>query len=165
MLNASCAKEMASAQGNQSRVKAAKKCEDETVFKNDTVEFLQKAEKEKAVAEVEKSLTQCLGISAKCAKEVSPRVVLKVKMSGIAGLQQKCKDVVTKLKETNQTEESKKCEAKSGKTMLNEVLQQNLEGAMDTAEHALHSCKDVAAPCDFQLAPMLVMGLMQKIVI
>merc|ERR1712146_201321 len=74
MLTASCAKEMASAQGNQSRVKAAKKCEDETVFKNETVEFLQKAEKEKAVAEVEKSLTQCLGISAKCAKEISPRV-------------------------------------------------------------------------------------------
>merc|ERR1719238_2493934 len=59
-------------------------------------------------------------------------------------------------------ESEKACQDKTAKGMAQQLVQRNMDGALTAAQKGLHECHKVEGPCDFQLAPVLVMNLLQQ---
>lgn len=157
-VNSTCAKEMEQVSSNQAQFAKSHECEAKTGYSTKAVDALRDAKPEGALGFVEKTFHECAGISADCAKQVAPGVVLKMRLSGVA-ISDSCKKVAGS--QTAPKENSEACRQNMTQGMTGSLQKQDLDGAMSAAQHGLHSCQKIEAPCDFQLAPVVVMQMLQ----
>lgn len=165
-LSEKCGKEMLELQMNATRFKQAKACEESknSSYVQQTFDALQRADKAAALAAAATSFHKCAGLSATCAKEVAPQVVLKFRLSG-ATVSKSCAQAGEKraAAEAHSVDRKEPCQENTTRAMIQDLGRQDLEAAMDAAQLGLATCAKIEHPCDFQLAPILVMQLMQVV--
>lgn len=166
--SSACGKELLAIQLNATRAASAETCEAQAGRTGLAVKALQHADKLAALRLAEQAYRDCMGLSASCAKEVAPQLVQKLRLSGMA-VTQNCSIAVTNVtvmqpEEDSEADQSdlknKRC-SKGLVAMVNERLrQQDIDGALIRAQNGLGICNGINRPCDFQLAPALVLRLM-----
>jgi len=110
----------------------------------------------------------CMSLIDGCAKELAPHVVQKLQLSGMA-VTQNCSAAIANItviqtvggSESDESNiKNKRC-TNTVMAMVNKRLRhQYIDGAMIVAQHGLGICYGIKSPCDFQLAPALVLRLM-----
>jgi hypothetical protein len=164
-MSQACAKEMFTLRMNESRFKSAKACEESTGYMNHTLEALRHADEHAALTAATAFHQECAGLSPTCAKEVAPHVVMNFRLSGLT-ISEVCGEAGKKSTEAEakgKPSEKKPCQENTTKAMVKGLRSKDMEATLDAAEHGLASCAGIEHPCDFQLAPVLVMQLVQAI--
>jgi hypothetical protein len=163
-LTETCAKEMQELQTNTSRTEHAKACESNTSHVQHAIEALQRADKQAALTATQTSFRECGGLTESCAKEVAPQVVLKLRLSG-ATIEQTCATTAENASHGQEqpSAEMEKCQQNTTMSMVQGLQKQDLETSLDAAQHGLAHCFEIEHPCDFQLAPILVMHLLEAV--
>lgn len=162
-LSKTCAAEMQELTSNATRTEKAKACEQNTSHVQKAMEALQKADKPAALAATTTSFRECGGLTESCAKEVAPQVVLKLRLSG-AAIEEKCAKVAQEQSQKQtQSLDQEDCQKNTTTGMVQGLQHQDLDASMDAAQHGLAKCFKVEPPCDFQLAPILVMHLLEAV--
>jgi len=161
-----CSKELFAIRMNATRAALAENCEAKADRTGRTVEALQHADTAAALRLAELAYRGCMSLSDRCAKEVAPQLVQKLRLSGMA-VTQNCSAVVTNVTELEGNSEADESNIKN-KRCSKEVIarvnarlrNQDIDGAMIVAQTGLGVCHGIKRPCDFQLAPALVLRLM-----
>lgn len=156
-----CQEEMQKMMKDQETMQKAQKCEQTSGHAQAAVKFLEGADSKGAQAEVEKLFKECAGLSDMCAKQVAPDIVLKMRLSG-AAVSEQCVSTARTLMQKEPTKEQQTCQETTMKGMVQNLEKQDLEGAMATAQKGLQDCNQVKHPCDFQLAPVLLLDLLSQ---
>jgi hypothetical protein len=160
-LSPECQKEMAARLQDRKVMAKAQACEQKEASVKTAIANLRNGDVKSAESAVEATFSKCAKLSEKCAKQVAPSVVMKLRLSGMA-VEQKCLKVAKdKVQTTKRDAKWKACQKSTAKDMAASLQKQDMNGAMMAAQHGLGTCYDVKHPCDFQLAPMLVMQLVQ----
>jgi len=154
-----CLREMEVLAVNRSRVEISRKCEDAKGYTKHAIAALQHANATDALAAIENTFHECGALSVQCAKEMAPDVELKMRLSGVT-VESQC---AKKAQEAQSKMSSKggHCQENATKSMVNELAKENLDGALNAAMNGLSTCNSLGSPCDYQIAPILVMQLMQ----
>jgi len=159
-LSSVCLRQMEVLAVNRTRVEMSRKCEDEKGYTKHAIAALQHANATNALTAIEKTFHECGALSIECAKEMAPEVELKMRLSGLtveSQCAQKARDAQAKMASTK----GGHCQENATKSMVKELAKQNLDGAMNAAMGGLSKCNSLASPCDYQIAPILVMEVMQ----
>lgn len=155
-----CEREMMGLMLNRSRALSSRACETKGNFSQHAIEKLQKSDLAAAFTFIEKTFHECGGLSKECAAMTAKDVELKMRLSGVA-IEKQCMEAAHKMKSKEGKEhKSHPCEDNATKSMVGELAKDDLEGAMLAAQRGLHMCNAISTPCDFQLAPMLAMEVM-----
>jgi len=156
-----CQKEMMTKMKDKKVMAKAQACEQKENGAKAAIAKLQDGDVKGAESAVGVTFSKCGGLSEKCAKEIAPSVVMKLRLSGMA-VEPKCMKVAKEeVKTTKYDDKWKACQKNTIEGMVNSLQQQDMNGAMLAAQGGLGKCHGVKHPCDFQLAPMLVMQLIQ----
>jgi len=166
--SSACGKELLAIRLNATRVALAETCESQADRTGLAVTALQHADKAAALRVAELAYRGCMSLSDGCAKELAPQLVQKLQLSGMA-VTQNCSAAVANItviqpEGGSESDESnlknKRC-TKEVMAMVNKRLRhQDIDGATIVAQHGLGICYGIKSPCDFQLAPALVLRLM-----
>lgn len=159
-LSQKCEREMELLAVNRTRVEMSRKCEEQNGYTKHAIAALQHANATDAMVSIEKTFRECGALSVDCAKEMAPEVELKMRLSGITVESQcakKAREAQSKMAKGN----AGHCQENATKSMVNELAKENLDGAMAAAMGGLSTCNSLGSPCDYQIAPILVMQLMQ----
>lgn len=157
-----CQKEMMAKMKDKKVMAKAQACEQKQNAAKAAIAKLQDGDAKGAESAVEVTFSKCGGLSETCAKQIAPSVVMKLRLSGMA-VEQKCMKVAKEeVKTTKYDDKWKACQKSTIKGMVDSLQQQDMNGAMLAAQGGLSKCHGVEHPCDFQLAPMLVMQLIQS---
>jgi len=154
-----CTEQLMALRMNETRLSEAQSCEEKAAYTEQATAALKLADQAAALVAVESAYHRCMGLSQTCAKQVAPHLLTKVRFSGVA-ITQQCKTVAGAVKPGVDTNV---CERNMTTGMVAELKQHNTDAVMLAAQHGLNSCYHVAHPCDFQLAPILVMQLIQSV--
>jgi len=111
-----------------------------------------------------------MSLSDICATEVAPQLVQKLRLSGMA-VTQNCSAAVANVTEfqvdgnseadeNNLIKKNKRCSKAVFARVNARLRNQDIDGAMIVAQTGLGICHGIKRPCDFQLAPALVLRLM-----
>lgn len=160
-LSLACEREMEGLAVNRTRVEKSRKCEDQNGYTKHAITALQHANASDALASIEKTFRECGALSIGCAKEMAPEVELKMRLSGITVESQcakKAREAQSKMSEGKGKDGH--CQENATKSMVNELAKDNLDGAMAAAMGGLSTCNSLGSPCDYQIAPILVMQLL-----
>lgn len=160
-LSSECEKEMAAKLQDRKIMAIAEACEQKEDWVKTAIAKLQTGDVKSAESAVEATFSKCAKPGEKCAKQVAPSAVMKLRLSGMA-VEQKCVKVAKeKVQTTKRDAKWEACQKSTAKDVAASLQKQDLNGAMMAAQDGLGTCYDVKVPCDFQLAPMLVMQLVQ----
>jgi len=159
-LSLACEREMEELAVNRTRVEMSRKCEDQNGYTKHAVAALQHANATDALASIEKTFRECGALSVGCAKEMAPEVELKMRLSGIT-VESQCAKKAREAQSKMSKGKGGHCQENATKSMVNELAKENLDGAMTAAMSGLSTCNSLGSPCDYQVAPILVMQLMQ----
>jgi len=160
-LSEKCMSEMRKAANDKKVVAKSAECEKKSGHAKAAFQELQQGHAGKAEAAVQEVFQQCAGISEGCAKELAPDTVLKMRFAGVT-VTQSCMTKAQGLQDKEMTEPQMACQEKSTEGMVKALQGRDLQGALDEAQHGLGKCHKLEKPCDFQLAPSLVMQLLQQ---
>lgn len=150
-----------SSQMNQTETAQVESCENEGNYTGRAIEALQEANSTRARTLVEETFSKCARMSQACAEEMAPDVVMKARFSGMA-VSNTCIQVAQSLDPgAGQAQAQTQCMKDSTKAQAEQLERQDMEQAVLAAQHGLSNCSKVEAPCDFQLAPMLITQLVQ----
>lgn len=154
-----CLREMEGLAVNRTRVEISRRCEDTKGYTKQAIAALQHANATDALSAIEKTFHDCGALSVQCAKEMAPEVELKMRLSGVT-VESQC---AKKAQEAQSKMSSKEghCQENATKSMVNALAKENLDGALKAAMSGLSTCNSLGSPCDYQIAPILVMQLMQ----
>lgn len=158
-ISASCQQELLAVKKNQTRIAEAEACERGADHTQQAVTALQQADTPAALTTIEGAYHKCMGLTKSCAREVAPQLVHKLRLSGMT-ITKECGKVAEEAS-TDGSEVTNECQNNMTGYMIRELKSKNIDGMMEVARHGLNSCNQVKHPCDFQLAPMLVMQLIQ----
>merc|ERR1719161_1971356 len=139
----------------------AQRCEQNSGHAKSAIKLLEDADSTGAEAAVEKLFMECGGLSDVCAKKVSPDIVLKMRLSG-AAVSEQCVTTARGLMQKEPTKEQQGCQDNTLKSMVQNLEKEDLKGALATAQKGLQDCNQVQHPCDFQLAPVLLLDLLSQ---
>jgi hypothetical protein len=159
MLDKACTEQLMALKMNATRFSEAQACEEKAAYTEQATAALKLADQPAALVAVESAYHRCMGLSQSCAKQAAPQLVTKVRFSGVAVTQQ-CKIASGAVKSGADTNT---CERNMTTAMVADLKRQNIDAVMLAAQHGLSSCYHVVHPCDFQLAPILVMQLIQSV--
>jgi len=154
-----CTKQLMALKMNATRFTEAQACEDKAGYTELAIAALKRADQGAAVVAVEAAYHKCMGLSQTCATQAAPHLVTKVRFSMVAVTEQ-CKNASGAVAPGD---DKSTCEHNMTTAMVAELKRQNVDAVMSAAEHGLSSCYHVAHPCDFQLAPILAMQLIQSV--
>lgn len=159
-----CEEEMFRLAFNRTRMSDSHACERRLNSTQYACQQLEHGNVSAAMASVERTFRECAGVSESCARRAAPDVVRKMRLSGMA-VDQQCKLQAEKLEKDEMKHKPAPnvaaCEDNATHGMVDGLQQDDLEKAMTEAQHALKTCNGLPAPCDFQLAPMLVGNLLE----
>merc|ERR1719281_1940871 len=127
----------------------AQACEQKENGAKAAIAKLQDGDVKGAESAVGVTFSKCGGLSEKCAKEIAPSVVIKLRLSGMA-VEPKCLKVAKdEVKTTKHDAKWKACQKSTVKGMVSSLQNQDMNGAMLAAQVGLRKCHDVKSPCDF----------------
>jgi hypothetical protein len=156
-----CKKEMITLMTDQTRLMKSMKCEKDSQHAEAAVKQLQLANATGAKQAVVTAFHECGDISVSCARELAPDLVLKMRLTG-AAVTKECADVAHAIEATGPPNSTvSACQAKVMEGMSQKLMAQDFAGAIDTAEQGMSKCSGIHHPCDFQLAPVLLVSLMR----
>jgi hypothetical protein len=161
-LHMECGKEMLFMAMNRTRLVKSQKCEQEAGHTNRSIAALQRGDTKAASEAVIQTFHDCASLSTKCAEAMAPGIVQKMRLSGVT-VDHQCELVAKRLdgdahaRISNATET---CEKNSTRSLIAQLQHDDLDGAMGVAQKGLEACNGLAAPCGFQLAPLLVTQVM-----
>jgi len=136
----------------------AKKCEQDNKFDDQVINHLKTAKQEDAVKVTQQAFQKCGAVSEKCAAQVAPGVVRKLRFAGMA-LTDDCRSKVKSQRDDPKLmKEVRKCEAKEkvAQHLLMALRQRDLDGSVKAAETGFKKCMKLSDQCAFQVAPVLV---------
>lgn len=113
-----------------------------------------------AVKNIEKTFHECGGISKKCAAELAPEEMLKIRLSGVT-MEQKCADIASE-QDMEPSAKAVACQMEMSQDITHALMIGDIGDALDQAQDGLSQCNKIKHPCDFQLAPLLVGQLIQS---
>jgi hypothetical protein len=145
---------------NRTRVELSRKCENDKGYTKHAIAALQHANATEALTAIEKTFHECGALSVECAKEMAPEVELKMRLSGVT-VESQCAKKAREAQAKMAASKGGHCQENATKSMVKELAKQNLEGAMTAAMGGLSTCNSLGSPCDYQIAPILVMQVMQ----
>lgn len=160
-VSAQCQSEMERLSASRSRLQSAETCEQQSKHSQQAVNALQQGNQSQATDAIERSFFECGKLSTKCSKEMAPEVVLKLRLTGVTVTKQ-CIQKAQAMQGKKATKADQVCQDNVTKSMISQLSQRNLNGAMSAAEYGLKTCQDIQRPCDFQLAPVLVASLLEQ---
>lgn len=157
-LVSACEGEMEKLEMNHTHAISSRECEDQEIYTKRAVASLQEADDTDSLVSIENMFRKCAALSANCAKEVAQEVQLKMRLSGVT-VESRCDESARDL----QSKQSKKspCQDKATKSMVEALAKEDLDGAIVAAQTGLRTCNNLPAPCDFQVAPILIVQLLQ----
>lgn len=155
-----CLQQMEGLAVNRTRVEMSRKCENEKNYTKHAIAALQHANATDALTAIEKTFHDCGGLSVECAKEMAPEVELKMRLSGLT-VESQCANKAREAQAKMAAKKGGHCQENATKSMVKELAKQNLDGAMTAAMGGLSTCNSLGSPCDYQIAPILVMQVMQ----
>jgi len=163
-VNATCREEMEELTANSSRRVSAEACVDKSNSTQRVIQALQQANSSMAETEASSTLRECGGLSQGCAKQVATRTVLNLRLSGLSVSKVCAGDVVRTARQTPKLApaEAARCRENVTKAVFQELSSKDIEGALAAAQYGLSMCNNVGHPCDYQLAPVMVMQLMRS---
>lgn len=155
-----CLQQMEGLAVNRTRVELSRKCENDKGYTKHAIAALQHANATDALTAIEKTFHECGALSVECAKEMAPEVELKMRLSGVT-VESQCAKKAREAQAKMAASKGGHCQENATKSMVKELAKQNLEGAMTAAMGGLSTCNSLGSPCDYQIAPILVMQVMQ----
>lgn len=155
-----CLRQMEMLAVNRTQVERSRKCEDEKGYTKHAITALQHANATPALTAIEKTFHECGALTVECAKEMAPEVELKMRLSGVT-VESQCAKKAREAQAKMSANKSGHCQENATKSMVNELANENLDGALAAARNGLSTCNSLGSPCDYQIAPILVMQLMQ----
>lgn len=159
-LSSKCQNELKEVEGSEEKMMAAQQCELESGLTQKAVDSLLLAKRTDALATVANSFEECVKVSSGCAEEIAPKVVLQMRLSGVA-VDETCMKVAQAQTQKLPSDDTVKCQENTTKFMVDGLVKQDLEGALVVAQTGLGKCHKLESPCDFQLAPILVVQILQ----
>jgi len=160
-VSAQCQSELEGLSASRSRVQRAETCEQQNKLSEQAVTALQQGNQSRATDAIERGFFECGALSMKCSEELAPEVVLKLRLTGVTVTKQ-CIQKAQAMQGKKATKADQVCQDNVTKSMISQLSQRNLNGAMSAAEYGLKTCQDIQRPCDFQLAPVLVTSLLEQ---
>jgi len=155
-----CLREMEALAVNRTRVEMSRRCEDAKGYTKHAIAALQRANATDALTAIENTFHECGTLSVQCAKEMAPEIELKMRLSGVT-VESQCAKKAQEAQSKMSTSKGGHCQENSTKSMVSELAKENLDGALNAAMSGLSTCNSLGSPCDYQIAPILVMQLMQ----
>jgi len=159
-LSDSCTEALEKLVNDERRVNKAKKCESKHGHSDEAIRALQEMDTKKAIKSIEQTFKVCGGLSKKCAQELAPDEMLKMRLSGVT-MEQECVDVAAE-QDMNPNKKAQKCQTDMGQDIVDALVAGDVSDALDKAQDGLAQCNNIDHPCDFQLAPLLVGQLIQS---
>merc|ERR1719379_2996327 len=156
-----CINEMKALMQDQQRMEKSQQCEKTTGHAQSAIKQLETADSKGAEGHVEKLFSECAQLSPECAKQMAPDVIIKMRLSGVA-ISDQCMTVGKTALGHEPSESEMACQDKIVEGIGQALMQRNMDGALTAAQKGLQECHKVESPCDFQLAPVLVMNLLQQ---
>eukprot|EP00747_Dinoflagellata_sp_TGD_P181473 gnl/TRDRNA2_/TRDRNA2_35329_c0_seq1.p1 gnl/TRDRNA2_/TRDRNA2_35329_c0~~gnl/TRDRNA2_/TRDRNA2_35329_c0_seq1.p1 ORF type:complete len:355 (+),score=79.59 gnl/TRDRNA2_/TRDRNA2_35329_c0_seq1:64-1065(+) len=160
-----CANDVAVLMNNQAKKAVADECEHSSAFSAKALNVLQQGHELQALKLVSQSLQNCGQISQQCATELAPEVVQKLQFAGM-GVTKTCWDQYHAIhKDRQMAAKAKKCEKDNGfvKEVFSAVMaghgEPDLFGGAEITRRFLNHCSHIESPCDDQLAPVIVAGM------
>jgi len=158
-----CQEEIAAVQQNESMAMEAQECEKESGLSAKAIDALKEANLTRAVDKVAMLFHTCAQVSENCAKETAPSMVVKMRLAGL-GRTAECEAVAAanQQAEAEPDEENMACQNGAVNDIVAALQKKYLEGALVSAQEGLHKCQNISSPCDFQLAPTVVVFVLQE---
>lgn len=153
-LSMKCGAELVRALSRNTTVNMAVACEAKGGYMHKATEALKQANITSALVHTTENFKTCLNVSEVCKEEMAEDIVLKMRLAGQA-ITQECHEQSGK---TGADSADGACNQNSMQAISMLVHEHELGLAMLAAQRRLQSCNRLRPPCDFQLAPMLLMG-------